>query len=48
MENQINENKEDLCLEIYGVRYFRLCQFQRDIIDRIYSKRILEGGYHGI
>ena len=37
-----NENKEMMCLEIYGVRYFKLTTPEKHIIDRLYSRQILE------
>ena len=47
-EDLINEDKEDMCLEIYGVRYYRLTQYERDLIDRMYIKRFnLERGNNG-
>ena len=37
-----NENKEMMCLEVYGVRYFKLTTSEKHIIDRLYSRKILD------
>jgi hypothetical protein len=37
-----NEQKEMMCLETYGVRYFKLTTNEKRIMDRLYSRRILE------
>ena len=48
MNQEINNDKEDMCLEIYGVRYFKLTQHERDIIDKMYIlKYKLKGGKNG-
>lgn len=37
--NEINENKEDLSLEIYKVRYYKLTSHERLIIDKLYISK---------
>lgn len=37
-----NEQKELMCLEIYGVHYLELKPLEKHIIDRIYSREIIE------
>lgn len=39
---QINIDKEDMSLEIYGERYCKLKSIQKHIIDKIYSNKLQE------
>lgn len=39
MLNEINNDKEDLSLEIYGERYYRLKSIQKHIIDKLYISK---------
>ena len=36
---EVNYDKEDLCLEIYGVRYFKLTEHERKVIDKLYISK---------